>query len=374
MNYKPPKGVQRFQAGMVLIVSVLLVGGVWTGGWFVAQAMVNSAINDWIDAARADGATVSYESLDLSGYPARIVLKIKAPVYRGVAFGEAIEWQGESLTVMTRPWNPWALNIQAPGKHTVNLAAKSLSFKGEVAGLNVDLNPGEGWPDNLDVSVVGLKLKEQQTASQLSMGKFKLHISHDPNGAGLKFFTDGTAIRLPKVLKLPLGQTVQVLALTFTIADPLSPAELAGDLSQILPRWQKRGNQINITRFKLRNGPLGLTTSGTLALDDNLQPTGTFTAKFEGLFKVLEILRMQGQIDPSNAVIATMALSAFSKRPPGGGPSTINLSVKVKDQKLSLGPIKIFDIPRVTWGIAEPKAEVEDVPVPRNYKDIAPVY
>ena len=374
MNYKPPKGVRRFQAGVALIISAFLVGGLWTGGWFVAQALVNSALNDWMDAERAKGATVSYESLDLSGYPARIVLTLKAPVYQGDAFGERIEWQGESLTVMTRPWNPWALNIQAPGKHTVNLVAKSLSFKGEVASLNVDLNPGDGWPDNLDVSIVGLKLKEQQTASELSMGKFKLHVSHDPNGAGLNFSTDGTAIRLPKSLKLPLGQTVQVLGLTFRVADPLSPAELAGDLSQILPRWQQRGNQIDISRFKLRNGPLGLTTSGMLSLDDNLQPTGAFTTKFEGLFKVLEILRIQGQIDPSNAVIATMALSAFSKRPPGGGPATINLSVKVKDQKLSLGPIKILDLGRVTWGIPEPEPVVEDVPAPRNYKDIAPVY
>lgn len=372
MNYKPPKGVQRFQAGLVLIVSIFLVVGLWTGGWFIAQSLVNSAINDWMDSERAKGSIVSYESLELSGYPSRIVLKIKSPAFQGKVLGGNIEWHGESLTLMTRPWYPWALNLQAPGKHAVKLTANSLDFKGEIASLNIDLTPGENWPENLDVSLIGLNLKEQQTSTALSMGKLKLHLSHDANGAGLKFSTEGTALQIPKVLKLPLGNTVQVFNVAFTVANPLSPSELRGDLRDVLPNWQQRGNKINISRFKVRNGPLGLTTSGALSLDDNLQPTGSFTAKFEGLFKVLEILRLQDQIDPSNAVLATMALSVFSKRPPGGGPATINLSVKVKDQKLSLGPIKIFDIPRITWGIPEPV--VEDVPTPRNYKDVTPVY
>jgi len=184
----------------------------------------------------------------------------------------------------------------------------------------------------------------------------------------------GEALHLPKTVKLPLGNLMQSVDIKIKVDHPLSPTQLASDLTDVLPAWQQRENKIDIQRFKVRYGPLGVTTSGPLSLDEDLQPTGVFTAKIEGLFHVLEILRIQGLVRPANAVIATMALSIFSKRPSGGGPSSINLSVKLKKGKLNLGPVSILDMGHFTWGIPAPAPLVKEVPAPRNYKNMPPIF
>lgn len=102
---------------------------------------------------------------------------------------------------------------------------------------------------------------------------------------------------------------------------------------------------------------------------------GAFTAKFEGLFQVLESLRKQGIVRDGDAVLATMALAAMSKRPPDGGAPTINLAVSVQDRKLSLGPIPVLELPFIDWGPGAGGAvlEVEQAPV-RDYKDAPSIY
>jgi len=374
MTYDKPKELKRFQAGMTLIVSTLLVAGLWTGGWFVAQALVNSAMTDWMDQQRARGATVSYEAMELSGYPSRITLNVTAPQFSGSVFGETVEWQADTLTVMTRPWNPWALRIEAPGQHQLNLAAKSLKLKGDVQSFAVDVTPGDGWPDNLDIALSGLNLTGADPSSSLTMEDFGLHLGPDQSGNGLFLGVKGTALQLPKVANLPLGNLIESLNAEVQIDEPLSPDELSGNIGESLASWQRRENKINVQRLNFQNGPLGVSTGGVMSLDEALQPTAAFTAKIEGLFQVLEILRLEGLVTPTNAVIATMALSALSKRPANGGPASINLSVTVADGKLNLGPIPILDMPHFSWGIAAPKPIVEDVPVPRDYKDVPPVF
>jgi hypothetical protein len=113
---------------------------------------------------------------------------------------------------------------------------------------------------------------------------------------------------------------------------------------------------------------------GTLALNADMQPVGSFTVKFEGLFQVLEIFRAEGLVSGSDAVLATMALSAFSKRPVDGGQSAINLSMTVQDGKLSLGSVPVITLPTFDWGKAKVKSVKPSLPAERDYKDVPPIY
>jgi len=375
MNYKPPKELQRFRAGLFVLVGTLVVLGLWTGGWFIAQALVNSALTDWQDKQRANGAQVSYESLNLSGYPFQIVIDLKAPKYDGPLMGEPVAWQGESLTLKARPWSPSTLHIEAPGKHTVKLAGKGLAYAGTVQALKVDLVPGADWPDNLNIALAGVTLLDTTTKASVGLDVLRLHVSNDANAAGLQISMMGQAMNVPKALNLPLGNAVQSFDIEMTVKDPLTPQDLVQNIGKVLPAWQQRGNSIDIQRFNLHSGPLVVSSSGTMTVDEALQPTAAFTAKIEGLFQVLEILRLERLITPSNAAIATMALSALSKRPTGGGPAYINLSVTIAGGQLKLGPVPVLDMPHFDWGIvAPPEAPEEVAPPPRNYKDVAPVF
>ena len=90
---------------------------------------------------------------------------------------------------------------------------------------------------------------------------------------------------------------------------------------------------------------------------------------------VAAVRELLSQEAAGDAVVATMALSALSKRPPGGGPSTVNLSVSVQNGKLSLGPIPLMEMPVIDWGFAPeaPDAPTEQEP-PRDYKNGPTIY
>lgn len=374
MTYTKPKELKRFQTGLLIVTITLGVLGVWTLAWFVAQTLAQNAITDWVDQQRAQGADVGYKSLDVAGYPFNISLSLTNPRYQGEVLGQTVAWQGQMLTASVKPWAPSTFVIDAPGKHQLTLPDNRLNLKGTVDHFRLNLTPGESWPEQFAVSFQGLTLTDRKASAALSIGQLDLRLNHDVEAGNLAVTLNGTGLNFPSALKLPLGNAVESLNLAVLIDNPLTPEQLMGDLRSALPAWQSRDNKINVQTFKLRSGPLAVTTSGVMGLDEELQPTLDFTAKFSGLFQVLDIFRVQGLVSSSDAVIATMALSAFSKRPAGGGPASINLSVTAKKGTLKLGPITIARLPHFTWGIKPPEPVKEVVPKPRNYKDIPPIY
>ena len=107
MTYKRPRGLRQFQTGLALVVSVLLVAGLWTLVWFVSASWVKSSLTDWMTAQRAQGMTMGYETMETAGFPSRIVLTLTKPTYTGPLLGHGVAWHGASLTIVTRPWWPW---------------------------------------------------------------------------------------------------------------------------------------------------------------------------------------------------------------------------------------------------------------------------
>ena len=89
--------------------------------------------------------------------------------------------------------------------------------------------------------------------------------------------------------------------------------------------------------------------AGTLALDDALQPVGSFTAEIVGLDRLLDLLERAGQIGPQQAAIARIALAVLTRAPADGGPAQARVPVTVQDRRLSIGPVTLLRLPLVTW-------------------------
>lgn len=373
LNYQKPKQLQRFQAVIVLIASAAVVFGLWSFVWYATSALVKAEVKDWVDQQRTMGAIADYGDMQTSGFPSRIILTLSDPRYEGRAFGDIISWQSDVLTVMARPWQPWTLHVQAPGKHMLEIGGGRLNLTGAAEVLRADVILGDQWPEELDLQVQGLTFNG---SAPLAVESLRLAFTHDASASasatGVSLNLQGSGITVPGGLPQPLGDRVQNIDLVARITGSVVP----GPISKRLPAWRDSGGAIDVDRLKLRSGPLGLAAAGTAALDKNLQPQGAFTAKIEGLFQVLEILRAKGLMRASDAVVATMALSALSKRPKDGGAASINVSVTVQEGALSLGPLKVMKMPKFDWGIAARPAPAKTAPQPaqRDYKAIKPVY
>jgi len=377
LHYKKPKELKRFQTVVAFIASAALAFGLWSFVWYATSAWVKAEVTGWVDNQRASGAVVEYGEMHTTGFPSRITLNLTEPHYAGPAFGDVIEWKSDALQVSARPWTPWNLHVVASGKHDLMVADGALRFTGGVEKLVADVVLGDVWPESLKLQMSGLSMNG---SGPLSIERLRIQMTHDPStqagGTALKLNVDGGNLVLPGVLPQPLGDRVQSIDMIARVTGAVVP----GPAKVRVPAWRDSGGAIEFERLKFRSGPFGLAAGGTLAFDKNLQPQGAFTAKIEGLFQVLEILRARGVMSGGDAVAATMALSALSTRPKNGDTPSINVSATVQDGVLSLGPLKVLKMPVFDWGFpghVAPTAPVAPVepppPPPRNYKDIKPV-
>ncbi|MCR4379126.1 MAG: DUF2125 domain-containing protein [Rhodospirillales bacterium] len=373
MSYETPKQLRRFRAGMAVLMSVGLVAGLWTGLWFIASHYVQSEVEHLVATEAARAAEVGFDAMVVSGFPSRIVLTFSNPRYSGLLAGDTVAWRGEALTLSARPWLPWHLHADAPGHHEIETIDGRVSLSGDVARLSLDVVLGDAWPERLTLDLQGLNLSGSHA---ISADALALDLTHDAavtaGGTGLALAVSGTNVTLPLGGAWRLGDRFDSIDAVLSVTGPVQLGPLAGSLPERLSQWRDVGGAVQVERLSARIGSLGLATTGTLALDGELQPVGAFTAKFEGLFQLIETLRKQGIVRDGDAVLATMALSAMSKRPPDGGAPTINLAVSVQDRKLSLGVIPILELPVINWG-QTPRDAVPEPPV-RDYKNGPSIY
>lgn len=375
LHYQKPKQLRRFQAAIVLLASTALVFGLWSFAWYAVSAWVKAEVKGWVEAQQGMGAIADFADMTTSGFPSRIVLTLSEPVYDGPAFGDTIHWSSDLLRVSARPWTPWRLHVEAPGKHDLSLGGQAMQFSGAAQMLVADVVLGDNWPEELDLAVQGLTMNG---SAPLAAERLRLKLRHVPDAksseTGLDINVTGRNLTVPGGLPQPLGDQVETIDLVARASGRVGP----GSLGDSITAWRDSGGALDIERLRFRGGPLAMVASGTLALDRELQPQGAFTAKFEGLFQVMEILRAKGIMRDGEALVATMALSALSKRPKDGGAPTINVAVTVQDGALSLGPLKVMEMPRFDWGIAPtvaaPQAPAEPSPPPRNYKNVKPIF
>lgn len=377
MTYEPPKQLRRFRAGMALAVSAALVAGSWTGLWFIASNYVQAKVETWVSAEAARAADIGYDAMVVSGFPSRIVLSFSNPRYLGLLAGNTLTWRGETLTLSARPWSPWRLHADAPGHHELATRDGRMTLSGDVARLGVDLILGDGWPERLTLDLQGLNLSG---SDPIGADALTVDVTHNAavtaGGNGLTLALSGTKLTLPLDGAWGLGDTLDSVDVALTVTGPVQLGPIsASPWGERLTQWRDVGGAVQVGRLSARAGALAVATTGTLALDGEMQPVGAFTAKFEGLFQVIETLRAQGIVDDGDAVLATMALAAMSKRSPDGGAPSINLAVSVQDRKLSLGPIPLLVLPVIDWGPGAGGAAPEEEQTPvRDYKAVPSIY
>ena len=235
MNYQAPKQLRRFRASMVLMVSTLLVGGLYTALWFGATQYVKKQVAGWIDAEAERGATAAYEALDVSGFPSRIVLSITKPSYTDPL---GLQWNADGLTLSARPWLPWRLHGEAPGQHTIESADGTVGLRGKVAVLSGDVTLGSHWPEALSVEIEGL---DMTGTSVLRADTLSAALTHDArvvaSGVGATVQLSGANLTLPLGGGLGLGDSIEHVDLSLRVDGPVLP----GELQERLAAWREIG-------------------------------------------------------------------------------------------------------------------------------------
>ena len=106
---------------------------------------------------------------------------------------------------------------------------------------------------------------------------------------------------------------------------------------------------MQVQNLVLNWGPLSLTGSATLALDDQLQPMGAGTSRVTGYAATLDALASGGALTRSAATAAKAVLSLMAGSPDNGATDDVDVPLTLQYRTLSMRQVPLLRLPEVDW-------------------------
>ena len=349
LSYKPPKSLKMFNGAIALAFSSVLVVGLWSLLWFGVASFAKKQIANWVADEALQGNAISFENVDLSGYPGRIILSYDNPEIRT----PAITAGTERAIITIKPWMPWQGNVALGGKTSIATAAAAANgeynFSGSIEKFNLAVNPGDTLPDSINLDIAKLDLVDSVSNLGFKADEIKINmvsnIAASQSSAAVKIAGRVANMVLPWGEDAPISNKIQMAEFSGKISGPLT---VAGGINAIFKNWRDGGGRVIVDNIVVEGSPFALSGSGNIYLDENMQPSGHLTAKITGLLPTINRFRDAGLIRDSDAVVAKMTLAALSQKT-SDGRSFLNLGVEVKENIIYLGPIAIGKMPPLTW-------------------------
>jgi len=308
----PPTRWRRLSPAAWAGIAVTGVAALYIAYWTLAANRIDEAIRTWAAAQAERGLEVSFEGLDVDGFPLWLRANVAAPAVAGQRDDSAWRWQTLRLTLTARPWNLSRVMFDLSGHHELSL----------------------DWGNDQ-------QMEFGATASRLSGAVER----GGADGVFASFSVEAVGVTLPKSTDQPFGNHITAAGLWARIMEPVP----AAPWPEALTGWRDGGGTLEIGRLYADYGPLKLDLDGTVALDADLQPEGAATARVTGAGEALTALRERGVIRPADAVTARLVLMALKKVPGAGGRQAVQLPVTLQDRILYAGPAALASLPQLRW-------------------------
>lgn len=334
--------------GLVILAALLVIAGGYTAYWFLVAHRIEAGIVDWALSQRADKIDLSWQKMRVSGYPVAFRVDLGSAALRDGAITPSPELHVPVLSGTARPWDFADWRLAAPEGFTADFAAAGGTAPARLIAQTADgvvsIQPEDGWTLRLtlrDTTVeagapvlVGLAHATLTVPSRPSRGHA------DPVMA---LAVEASPIKLPRGVG-PFGDAIDELDFGATVKGAIP----SGKLADAVATWRDAGGTIELDNLRLKWGALSATAAGTIALDPELQPTGSFSGAIQGYDQILTALVQNGQMRATDAGLARIALTLLAKAGPDGKPE-IRTAFTIQNGQMFLGPAKLGRVPRITW-------------------------
>lgn len=349
------------------LVTVVGMAIAVTAAWFVFVNQTQRAIDQWADTQRDNGAEVTWQSLEFTGYPLRVIAQLSDPQLTVRQPNRVATWKPPLLTFKFSPTAPHAIDFASPGTHNIHIASgdKTWSAVVDAESLNGQaLFPAGDYRrlERLTGRFAGMSVATSDSVEPVTIGggnfeaRRRVAVPADPQavhpqGASFELNLALREIRLPEdFLRANALVTLDPLISAFS-AELLVNGELQNGAVDIesLTAWRDGGGTIEFTSIELQWGPVQIAAHGTLALDDDLQPVGSFATQIAGLEHLITAMETGGVLSPSDAAIARITLSILSRGSADGSSNHAEIPITLQERILRLGPIPLVEFPPIVW-------------------------
>jgi hypothetical protein len=168
----------------------------------------------------------------------------------------------------------------------------------------------------------------------------------EPAAKSAQFRISAETVGLAPAARLPLGGSIASFALEGSLTGKLPDS---GNVTRWAKVWRDGGGSVDVSHMSLAWGPLGVTASATLALDDQLQPMGSGSAKLVGYAETLDRLASTGVLTRSAAIAATAVLSLMAGTSDSDEPSSVEVPLTLQYRTLSIRQVPLVRLPELDW-------------------------
>jgi hypothetical protein len=340
----------------LLLIFALVVGGEFAY-WRTAVGRLQAGFNDLAAARTAAGWTIKAGTPVAGGWPLSATLTMPDVTVSatGAALPVPAVWHAASASLSVDLFSPTHLRIQAYGDQTIRLGdGPSIPYTADRLTVSVPLTP-PGPTVQVEVSAAGIQgaTGPDLDASGFGVALLSAHLRATPEAKagqpafGVVMAAESVTVRPEAVAPLgaAFGNRMPSVVVEAALTGPVPPP---GDPGPRARQWRDAGGKLDIVRFVLGWGTLGLHGQGTLTLDPNLQPSGSGQVQVVDYGAAIESLTRAHVIGAGAALSARAVLSVVSQASDNSDVRSADVPLTLADGILMLDRFPLAKVPSLS--------------------------
>jgi hypothetical protein len=337
---------------IVVAIPVLLVAAE-AGYWRFIAERLRTGYQAWLEAQVARGWNIGSGPVSIGGWPRAATMRIPNLTMRhaGPTIPGDLNVASAGVVVSVSLFNPTELRVSLSGPAHVRVGdLPDVIVTGNETSAFVPLQPD--GPFSVVLYGSGLRLEAATGTRHVTIGLLnaRAQVAADAPGdqsqPAATFSISAEAIALPNGIKWPLGPNISSLVLDGRLNGKLPETN---EITHWAEAWRDGGGSLEVKHLTMGWGPLGLTSSATLALDDQLQPMGSGNGRIIGYAETLDRLAAGGMLTKSAATAAKAVLSLMAGTSDTDQPSAVDVPLTLQYRTLSMRQVPLVRLPEVDW-------------------------
>jgi hypothetical protein len=337
---------------IIIAIPVLLLAAE-AAYWRIAAGQLQQGYKSWVAEQVSKGWQIDSSPVAIGGWPASAQLDIDNLVLRHTrpAMPGDVNVTASGVVLAVSLFNPNSLEIRLDGPvHVQAGAMPDIVVTADNIAAQTPLRPDE--PPSLELRANEMRMAAANQAWNATLGLLDARVLMRPGApAGQSdpaatFALSASAIALPSAVKWPLGPNISSLSLDGSLNGPIPDTR---NITAWAEAWRDGGGSLELKHLTMGWGPLGFTTSATLALDDQLQPMGSGNARIVGYAETLDRLAAAGMLTKSAATAAKAVLSLMAGTSDTDQSPTVDVPLTLQYRTLSMRQVPLVRLPEVDW-------------------------
>ena len=329
---------------MRLIISLCVAASLlWWGYWFVGSRGLQSGLEAWFEARRADGWQAEWSDISVAGFPNRFDTTITDLALADPAAGLA--WDMPFFQLLQLSYKPNHVIAVWPLTQTLSTPIDRYLIQAREMQASLKVEADTRIPlDNITMVIDSWRLRGSEwllEAATLRSAMQRVEGTETAYDLGL----ETTAMLLPVHLRRQLDpaglqpDTIETMRLDAQMTFDRPWDRFAIEIARPQPV------SIDLREMRATWGELDLRAAGDLTVDEIGRPTGTITVKAKNWREILAVIERSGLIPLSFMPLIERALEAAAGL--SGPSSSLDLPLTLRDGQMSLGLIPLGEAPRL---------------------------